>query len=412
MRSEGSGSMEILTYPAGTTLYKVGDIPSGVYYMLDGKIEVVLQQKKGTFEYGTFGEWSLFNMPSEETVTTVSETTLYFIKPGEIGSAQEIPKLLTTMVSSIAKRLLIVDSELSCCNEIPESLGPDRLRYFNRIHPNAFRITDSVFQEMFQIKRLYASGYYREAFEIIVKLLSQPFPGELKKEIMVWYALLNILLDPEKAEMHFSRLPPKDFADHISYAYLYTFFKGGQNQEILDMFMKAGLYLPTDTIVTLEGDAASEGYFLIKGYLKAVKLYEDREVLLSVVQPGEFVGESALLESHPRMVTLYTMSPAAIIPMSSQSIERSVERNPDFVLKICESQLKRISQVKLLMNLKNLSNEIQRTIATLKYFEPLMSKVKLSCKDIASLVDVSVERVVDEAKRLGYKIAFDGTITV
>lgn len=404
--------MEIFTYPAGTTLYKMGDIPSGMYYILDGKIEVVLHQKKSTFEYGTFGEWSLFNMPSEETVTTVSETTLYFIKPSEIGSAQEIPKLLTTMVSSIAKRLLIVDSELSCCNEIPESLGPDKLRYFNRVHPNAFRITNSVFQEMFQIKRLYASGYYNEALEITVKLLSQSFSEELKKEIMVWYTLLSILIDPEKAQMHFSRLDPKEYADHISYAYLYTFFKGGQNQEILDMFMKAGLYLPMDTIVTLEGDAASDGYFLIKGYLKAVKLYEDREVLLSIVQPGEFIGESALLESQPRMVTLYTMSPAAIIPMSSQSIEKAVERNPNFVLKICESQLKRIKQVKSLIRLKSITNDRQRAIATLKYFEQLISKIKLTCKDIASFANVSVERVVEEAKQLGYKIAFDGTITV
>jgi len=252
--------MEVLTYPTGTTLYKIGEVPSGVYYLLDGKIEVMLQRKTGTFEYGTFGEWSLFNLPSEETVTTVSETTLYFIKPSEIGTL-EIPKLLITMVSSIAKRLLIVDSELSCCSEIPEYLGPDKLRYFNRVHPNSFRITDGVFQDMFQIKRLYTSGYYKEAFEIAVKLLSQPFPEELKKEIMVWYTLLNILLEPEKAEMHFSRLAQKDYAEHISYAYLYTFFKGGQKQEVLDMFMKAGLYLPKDTIVTLEGDAANEGYF-------------------------------------------------------------------------------------------------------------------------------------------------------
>lgn len=403
--------MEVLTYPTGTTLYKIGEVPSGVYYLLDGKIEVMLQRKTGTFEYGTFGEWSLFNLPSEEIVTTVSETTLYFIKPSEIGTL-EIPKLLITMVSSIAKRLLIVDSELSCCSEIPEYLGPDKLRYFNRVHPNSFRITDGVFQDMFQIKRLYTSGYYKEAFEIAVKLLSQPFPEELKKEIMVWYTLLNILLEPEKAEMHFSRLAQKDYAEHISYAYLYTFFKGGQKQEVLDMFMKAGLYLPKDTIVTLEGDAASEGYFLIKGYLKAVKLYEDREVLLSIVQPGEFVGESALLEAQPRMVTLYTMSPAAIIPMSSQNIEKAVERNPDFVLRICESQLKRISQVKSLIRLKNITNDEQRAIATLKYFEPLLTKVRLTCKDISSLVDVSIERVVDEAKRLGYKIAFDGTITV
>jgi len=403
--------MEVLTYPTGTTLYKIGEVPSGVYYLLDGKIEVMLQRKTGTFEYGTFGEWSLFNLPSEETVTTVSETTLYFIKPSEIGTL-EIPKLLITMVSSIAKRLLIVDSELSCCSEIPEYLGPDKLRYFNRVHPNSFRITDDVFQDMFQIKRLYTSGYYKEAFEIAVKLLSQPFPEELKKEIMVWYTLLNILLEPEKAEMHFSRLAQKDYAEHISYAYLYTFFKGGQKQEVLDMFMKAGLYLPKDTIVTLEGDAASEGYFLIKGYLKAVKLYEDREVLLSIVQPGEFVGESALLDAQPRMVTLYTMSPAAIIPMSSQNIEKAVERNPNFVLRICESQLKRISQVKSLIRLKNITNDEQRAIATLKYFEPLLTKVRLTCKDISSLVDVSIERVVDEAKRLGYKIAFDGTITV
>jgi len=403
--------MEVIVLPPGTVVYGLSEIPKYVYYLVNGTVESRFFRKSYKLEGGTIGEWALFNMPSEEEVKTITEVTLYAIKPGEILSSEYSEKMLRSMVSSIANRLMFIDSELAECREIPEYVGPDKMRYFNRTHPSAYKITGSVFQDILQVKRLYASGYYREAFEIVVKLMGQVLNEDLRREIMIWHTMLSIILEPDKAEIHFRRLNPKDYGDSLSYLYLTNFYKGGEKQEILEVFMKAGVHLPPETIVTLEGEVASEGFLVLRGYLKAVKLFEDKEVLMTIVGPGEFIGESALIESRTRMVTLYSISPTDIVALTPESIEKSLKSNPTFILKICESQLRRIAKVKKLLEIRNQGNQIQRTIMTIKYFEPFFDKTKINVRDIAYLVDTPVERVMEEARRMNYKIAFDGTIS-
>lgn len=402
--------MKLITYPPNSVIYKEGEVPQSIYYIVNGSISTKLFRKEKQIESGTISEWGIYNIPSEESVVTLSETTLYSVNPSEILSSEYSDRILRSMVSSIAQRLLVIDSELAESREIPEYVGPDKLRFFNRLHPGAYKLTDNIFQDILQAKRFYVGGYYREAMEIFAKMMAQVTNEELKKEIMVWHTLLSMLTDPERAEIHFKRLNPNEYGDLLSYVYLVNFFKGGQKQEILEMYMKAGLFVPANTIVTLEGEAALEGYLILKGYLKAVKLFEDKEILLSIVGPGEFVGEGAFLDSKVRMVTLYTLSPTAFIPLNAEVINKTITTNPGFILKICESQLRRISQVKRLLEIRYQSNPAQRTISALKYFSELFGKTKITVRDIAYLVDVNSERVIEEAKHLGFKVSFDGTI--
>ncbi|MFN6991694.1 MAG: Crp/Fnr family transcriptional regulator, partial [Fervidobacterium sp.] len=381
--------------------------------LIDGKVLVTLHSKSEVFEQGTFGEWALFNMPSEEEVSVIdNEATFYILKPEEIFNVENYEKILKAMISSISKRLLLIDAELAQSQSLPEYVGPDRMRYFKRTYPNSMKLTDNFFQDFLSVKRFYANGYYREAFEVLLKIMSYTISEDLKKELMAWHTLLSIIIDPEKAELHFRRLNPKEYGDSLSYAYLVSFFKGGQKQELLEMYMKAGLYLPPYTIVTTEGEMASEGYFLLKGYLKAVKLYEDKEVLLSIVKPGEFVGESALIESRTRMVTLYSISPAAIIPINCEGIQKTIRSNPNFILKLCESQIKRIKQVKELINLKKSIGSMQRIDLALKYFSDIIDKANITVKDISSISDCSYEEVIEELRKKGFKISMSGVISI
>ncbi|QAV33263.1 Cyclic nucleotide-binding domain-containing protein [Fervidobacterium changbaicum] len=404
--------METFVLPAGTKIYDYMEVPRYLYYLIDGIVETKLFNRTMRIETGALGEWALFNLPSQEQVVSVSEVTLFAIKPDEIYNFEHTGKALKNIIPSVAARLLLIDSELTESQEIPTYVGPDRMRFFNKVHPGAYKITDSIFQDMLQVKSLYAAGYYKEAYDVIVKLMPQTINEELRKEIMIWHTLLSMILEPEKADVHFRRLSPKDYSEHLSYLYLTSFYKGGEKQEILEIYMKAGLHLPSETIVTLEGEVATEAFLVLKGYLKAVKLFEDREVLMSIVGPGEFVGEGAIMNSKTRMATLYSISPTDIIPLSTESIEKAALTNPGFILKICESQLRRIMQVKQLLEIKSQSNQIQRTIMAINYFKPIFGKAKVSVRDIAYLVDVNVERVIEEVKRMGYKIGIDGSIGV
>ncbi|MCX7654477.1 MAG: Crp/Fnr family transcriptional regulator [Fervidobacterium sp.] len=404
--------MDLITFPRETILYNFGENVKKIYYLVEGIVSVKLHNKKLTFEHGTFGEWAFFDLPSEEIVTIESdEATFYQFRPEEVLQIENHDSILRTIINSLSKRLLLIDSELAESRELPEYVGPDRMRYFKRIHPNSMKIDDRIFQDILNAKRLYSNGYVKEAFDVVVRLLSEPVNDELRKEIMVWYTLLSIILQPESAELHLRRLNSKEYSDCLSYVYLFSFVHGGQKQDILEIFMKGGLLLPPYTVVTLEGEKANEGYLVLKGYLKAVKLYEDKEILLSIVKPGEFVGEGALLDSKIRMVTLYSISPAAIIPISCEGIEKYIKNNPKFVLKIIESQLMRIKQVKKLISMKFTPNSGQRVLMAIKYFENIFNEAKITAKDISAFIDVPVERVVDELRKNGFKIAADGTIS-
>jgi hypothetical protein len=46
----------------------------------------------------------------------------------------------------------------------------------------------------------------------------------------------------------------------LSYQFLVSFYKGGEKQEISDLFKKARLYIPSETIVTMEGEATSKAF--------------------------------------------------------------------------------------------------------------------------------------------------------
>jgi CRP-like cAMP-binding protein len=405
--------MDIFTYPQGTVLYNFGEVPSGIYFLIEGDVSITFYKKEFTLNTGSFGEWSLFSLPSQEKVLVSSkEATFYVFRPDEVLQSRDFEKILKKFISSIAKRLMFINSELAQCQEIPEYVGPDRLRFFKRTHPNAIRFDEKIFQDISLMKHLFVKGEYKEAFNISVKLLSEVLVKDLKKEITIWYTLLTLILDPEHAHLHFKRLDPKEYGDHLSYQYLSTFFNGGQAREIVELYTKAGFYIPTHTLLTIEGEPATQGFLILRGYLKAVKLYEDKEILLSLVKPGEFVGESAILENKTRMITLYSISPVELIPITRENVEKATEKNPDFVLKICESQLKRIKQVKSLIELKSNPNSIQRVVLAINYLQELLEKTRINVRDISNIANSPLEIVITELNRQGFKVSVDGSVSV
>ena len=78
------------------------------------------------------------------------------------------------------------------------------------------------------------------------------------------------------------------------------------NEEDLDRLSEGSelIELVPDEVLFNEGDSGDAAYVIIDGEVKVIKVTGDREVLLARRNPGDVIGEIALLDSAPRMATV------------------------------------------------------------------------------------------------------------
>jgi len=63
-----------------------------------------------------------------------------------------------------------------------------------------------------------------------------------------------------------------------------------------------------------EGDVGDAAYVVETGELEVLKSSGDRKILLSVIRPGDIVGEMALMDKAPRMAGVRADLPPEAIP--------------------------------------------------------------------------------------------------
>ncbi|MFO0714858.1 MAG: cyclic nucleotide-binding and patatin-like phospholipase domain-containing protein [Sandaracinus sp.] len=84
---------------------------------------------------------------------------------------------------------------------------------------------------------------------------------------------------------------------------------------------------PGDVLVR-EGDPSDALYFLLQGRLATVSGVGRRELLLGEVQPGESIGETAVLEGQRRRATVRAIRPSEVAKISRRAFLDVSERHP------------------------------------------------------------------------------------
>ena len=91
-----------------------------------------------------------------------------------------------------------------------------------------------------------------------------------------------------------------------------------QGSELID--------LEPDGVLFSQGDVGDRAYVIIEGELKIIKMTGDREVLLARRNPGDVIGEMALLDSAPRMATVRACEhPTKILSISKERMDELLE---------------------------------------------------------------------------------------
>ncbi len=73
-------------------------------------------------------------------------------------------------------------------------------------------------------------------------------------------------------------------------------------------------HIPRHTVVLHAGDRTDNIYFVLSGALK-VQISDDegREVILSMLGPGELFGEMGVLDDHPRSATVLAVEASEVV---------------------------------------------------------------------------------------------------
>src|SRR5262249_19704085 len=73
---------------------------------------------------------------------------------------------------------------------------------------------------------------------------------------------------------------------------------------------------PTDTVVFFEHEEGDLFFTIVRGRIKVTILGDDgREIILSVLRPGDFFGEMALLDNEPRSATAIAVEDAELLSL-------------------------------------------------------------------------------------------------
>jgi len=159
------------------------------------------------------------------------------------------------------------------------------------------------------------------------------------------------------------------------------------------------------------GDPTDSLYIVINGRLKVLMGDEQgREVILSILGPGEFFGEMGLLDDSPRSASVVTLEACELLTISKTEFKRSLAENSDLSLMVMRGLVKRLREADRKIGSLALMDVYGRVARLLLEMaedvdgEKVVVK-KLSKQDIAKMIGASremVSRVMKDLQLGGY----------
>jgi CRP/FNR family cyclic AMP-dependent transcriptional regulator len=159
------------------------------------------------------------------------------------------------------------------------------------------------------------------------------------------------------------------------------------------------------------GDPTDSLYIVISGRLKVLMGDEQgREVILSILGPGEFFGEMGLLDDSPRSASVVTLEACELLTISKTDFKLSLAENFELSLMVMRGLVKRLREADRKIGSLALMDVYGRVARLLLEMaedidgEKVVVK-KLSKQDIAKMIGASremVSRVMKDLQLGGY----------
>src|SRR3972149_100647 len=103
--------------------------------------------------------------------------------------------------------------------------------------------------------------------------------------------------------------------------------------------------VPRTTAVMAAGDPTDSLYIVLSGRLKVMMGDSDgKEVILSILAPGEFFGEMGLIDDSPRSASVVTIEPCELLAIAKRDFKRCLEQNFEMAMAVMRGLVKRLRE--------------------------------------------------------------------
>jgi len=103
--------------------------------------------------------------------------------------------------------------------------------------------------------------------------------------------------------------------------------------------------LPAGTVLLSEGSAAEYFYVLLAGELRITRTYDRQSILMAVVKPGNYTGETTILLDTPWQATVRVSKPARIFRLDLDHFWRMITTCPSIAKEVFRSAVNRMRNV-------------------------------------------------------------------
>lgn len=124
---------------------------------------------------------------------------------------------------------------------------------------------------------------------------------------------------------------------------LFVSFSDEQLRTVVGMVTRKSA--PRNTTIMAAGDPTDSLYIVLSGRLKVMMSDADgREVILTILGPGEYFGEMGLIDDSPRSASVVTIEPCELLSIAKRDFKQSMEQNFDLAVTVMRDLVKRLRE--------------------------------------------------------------------
>ncbi|MCA3072204.1 MAG: Crp/Fnr family transcriptional regulator [Rhodocyclaceae bacterium] len=180
---------------------------------------------------------------------------------------------------------------------------------------------------------------------------------------------------------------------------------------------------PKNTVIMSQGDDTDSLslYIIASGRIKVgISDEEGKEVILSILGPGQFFGEMSLVDDHPRSANIETMEASEFVVVNKDDFKRFLSQNFDMALSFMKELVRRLREADkkieslALMDVYGRVARVLLDMAEETVDGRLMIKRRLTKQDIARMIGASremVSRVMKDLVEMNH-VSFQGSVIV
>jgi len=163
---------------------------------------------------------------------------------------------------------------------------------------------------------------------------------------------------------------------------------------------------PKNSTIIAAGDPTDAMYIVVSGRLKVLMSdKEGQEVILAILNQGEFFGEMGLIAQAPRSATVTTIEPCELLAITRADFTKCLQGNFDLTMNVIRGLVKRLREADkkigslALMDVYGRVARLLLEMAETIDGQKVITK-KLTKRDIAKMIGASREMVSRVMKEL------------